>query len=300
MARVFLMAVLGLLLVVGVALTSWWGGTAFHTWEPGQAEDPDRPGLALAEASSLPPRTAALRYLRGVALALAAGFWAGALVTGPAMRLIMRLLAVTAGEQAQGRLTEAAEVVGRIDLDGTIGLYLFGGILPGLLSGAVYLLVRRWLPAGRAGGITFGILHLIVVATRLDPLRPDNPDFDLVGPGWLSVATFGLAAVLHGMAVVAIANRYSALLPPNSRDRANRTRAFAPLGLPALLLIPGAFLLIPIGIGLVLTLAASRIGAAQRVARSRGFLITGRVAIIAVALALLPGTLIDLRDVISR
>lgn len=295
--RVLLMALLGLLLLVGVTLTLRWGATTYHPWEPGRTDEQEPSGSG---TPALSVQGAALRYLRGVAIALVAGFWAGALVTGPAMRLIMRLLAVTAGDDAQGRLTEAEEVVGNIDLDGTIGLYLFGGILPGLLSGALYLLLRRWLPAGRAGGVAFGALHLIAGATRLDPLRPDNPDFDIVGPGWLSVATFGLAAVLHGMAVVAIANRYSAVLPPKGRDRIALVRAWIPLVLPALLLIPAVFLVIPIAIGLVLALVVSRVDAARRIARTRGFLVAGRIAIAVVALALLPGTVADLYDVVFR
>jgi hypothetical protein len=107
-------------------------------------------------------RITVLRHLRGVAIALVGGFWAGALVTGPAVRLIMRLLAVTAGDDAQGMITEAVEVVGRIEFDGTIGLYLFGGVLPGLLSGGIYMVIRRWLPAGRIGSVVFGALHLVV------------------------------------------------------------------------------------------------------------------------------------------
>ena len=164
------MSVLGVLLVVGVTLTLRWGGTAYEPWSPGDGPP----------AAGRPPlRTAALGYLRGVAIALVGGFWAGALVTGPAVRLVMRLLAATAGDGAQGLLTEAEEVVGNIDLGGTIGLYLFGGIFPGLLSGALYLLVRRWLPAGRLGGLAFGALHLVVArhparspAPRQPRLRP--------------------------------------------------------------------------------------------------------------------------------
>jgi hypothetical protein len=173
------MTVMGLLLLVGLVLTLWWGGTAYRRWQPGIGGGSDR-----ADAATLPPsiRTTVLVYLRGLAIALVGGFWAGALVTGPAVRLIMRLLAVTAGDDAQGRITEADEVVGRIELDGTIGLYIFGGILPGLLSGAIYVLIRRWLPGGRLGGVAFGSLHLVIAATRIDPLRPENPDFDLVGP----------------------------------------------------------------------------------------------------------------------
>ena len=172
-----------------------WGGIAYRLWEP---ESDDRSDRAETDNTPASVRITVLRYMRGVAVALVGGFWAGALVTGPAVRLIMRLLAVTAGDDAQGRITEADEVVGRIELDGTIGLYVFGGVLPGLLSGAIYVVIRRWLPAGRIGGVVFGSLHLVVAATRIDPLRPDNPDFDLVGPGWLSVTTFGLTCVVHG------------------------------------------------------------------------------------------------------
>lgn len=297
---VILMAGMGFLLLVGFTLTIWWGGTHYEAWEPRGVDDHDgsRPYQSHALRPSL--QAAALRYLRGVAIALVGGFWAGALVTGPSMRLIMRLLAATAGLSAQGKITEAEEVVGNIDLDGTIGLYLFGGILPGLLSGAIYVAFRRWLPSGRLGGVAFGVLHLVIAATRIDPLRPDNPDFDLVGPGWLSVATFGLAAVLHGMAVVAIANRYSTKFPPEASGLAGRARAVLPLTLPTLMLVPGVFLVIPIVVGLAITVAISQIGPAARAARSRAALVIGRIAVSVVAVALLPSTVIDLRDVIVR
>ena len=238
----------------------------------------------------------------GVAIALVGGFWAGALVTGPTVRLIMRLLAATAGDGAQGLLTEAEEVVGNIDLGGTIGLYLFGGILPGLLSGALYLLVRRWLPAGRLGGLAFGALHLVIAATRVDPLRPDNPDFDIVGPGWLAVLTFSLAAIFHGMAVVAIANRYSTRFPPpaGAGGRAERVRMVLPLVLPALLLLPGVFLVFVLTMGWCSRWShpgshpsCGRCGAAGRWSRAR-------VALVVLALAFLPGAVVDLHDVIVR
>lgn len=283
-----LMAVLGVFLLIGVGLTLWWGGRAYESWGADQdAQPPSR-------------KVAALRYLRGVAIALVGGVWAGALVTGPAMRLIMRLLAVTAGEDAQGRITEAEQIVGKITLDGTIGLYIFGGILPGLLSGALYVVFRRLLPAGRLGGLTFGALHLIIAATRADPLRPENVDFDLVGPPWLALSTFAVASILHGMAVVAIANRYSAALPPRSTSPASRARAFAPVVLPALLLVPGAFLLVPIILGLGFALITSQIPRLTDGMRSRLVLTGGRVVLALVVLLLLPGALADMRDVVLR
>ena len=199
------------LLLVGLTLTIRWCRTAYRPWGSAAPHADSAEEIAEEPTSATPSslQLTTLRYLRGVAVGLVGGFWAGALVTGPAGRLIMRLLAVTAGEDAQGKITEAEEVVGRIDLAGSLALYILGGILPGLLNGVIYVVIRRWLPGGILGGMTFGALHLVLAATRVDPLRPDNPDFDIVGPGWLAVATFGLAAIVHGMAVAAIANRYT-------------------------------------------------------------------------------------------
>ena len=123
-------------------------------------------------------------------------------------------------------------VIGEINLDGTIGLVVFGGILPGLLSGVIYVAIRPWLPRGRLGGLAFGALHLVLAATRLDPLRPDNPDFNIVGPGWLSVLTFGAACLLHGMAVAALVSRYSQEFPPRAATREARLKAIVPAGPP--------------------------------------------------------------------
>jgi hypothetical protein len=294
---VILMAVVGALLIIGVVVTLSWGGVAYRSWDPAMGERPDLVEGAQAHPPTL--RITGLRYLRGVAVALVAGFWAGALVTGPAVRLIMRLLAVTAGDDAQGRITEADEVVGRIELDGTIGLLVFGGVLPGLVSGAIYVLIRWWLPAGRLGGIVFGGLHLVIAATRLDPLRPDNPDFDLVGPGWVSVTTFGLTCVLHGMAVAAIANRYSNALPPEEQNRPAWIRVLVPLALPAIVVIvpvvAGAVV-----VGFVLTVAATRLVPTLRTTHRRGALVAGRVAACVAVIALLPSAIDDLREVIGR
>ncbi len=285
------MLVLGFLLLVGIAVTIWWGGTAYEPWAPAAVEGPE---------TSPSPKVAVLRYLRGVGVALVGGFWAGILVTGPAIRLIMRLLAATSGDGAQGAITEAEEVVGAISGGGTIGLLLFGGVLPGLLSGAIYVVVRRWLPSGRLGGVAFGALHLVVAATRIDPLRPENPDFDLVGPGWLAVTTFALACILHGMAVVAIANRYSTGFPPTTRTRAQWARSAAPLVLPVLLLVPGASVLLVLLLGLAVSLVGSQVRPLVRALGSRTALVAGRTALAVLFVAFLPGAVLDLRDVIVR
>lgn len=288
---VILMAVLGVVLVMGLALTARWAGAAYQV-------APVEPGSEAGAATSV--REVATTYLRGVAIALVGGFWAGLLVTGPAIRLIMRLLAVTGGDDAQGRITEADEVVGDIDLGGTIGLIIFGGLFAGVVSAAIYVVVRRWLPSGRWAGVAFGGLHLVIAATRLDPLRPDNPDFDLVGPGWLAVGTFGLTAMAHGMAVVAFANRYSSAFLPDSDRRLARRRVVLPLALPGLMALATVMVAAAILGGLVLVLVVSRVGVAVEAARSRALVVSGRVALAGLALLMLPGAVTDLRDVVTR
>lgn len=288
-----LISVLGVVLLVGLVLTLRWSGTRY---EVGVAL-----GRPAGRVTAWPPvRAVAVGYFRGVAVALVSGFWAGLLVTGPAVRLVMRLLAVTAGDDAQGALTEAEEVVGDIDLGGTLGLIVFGGLFAGLVSGLAYVVVRRWLPTGRWAGVAFGGLHLVLVATRLDPLRPDNPDFDLVGPGWLAVVTFGLAAMVHGMAIVAFANRYSRAFLPDPDRRAARRRIAVPLVLPALMVL--ASLVVPLAIvaGLVVVLAASRIGVVVDAVRSRALVVSGRVLLAVLTAVMLPGAVADLRDVVIR
>lgn len=287
------MAVLGLVLVVGLALTMRWTGTQY---EAGALGD----GPLTAGRTAAPVRAVVSYYLRGVAIALVGGFWAGLLVTGPAIRLVMRLLAVTAGDDAQGRLTEAREVVGDVDLGGTVALMVFGGLFAGLLSGVVYAVIRRWLPSGRWAGITFGGLHLVIAATRLDPLRPDNPDFGLVGPGWLAVVTFGLAAMLHGMAVVAFSNRYSVAFSADLGAGVARPRVLLPLVLPGVIALASVVVAAAILTGLVVVVAASRISVIVGVARSRGLVVGGRVLLVAATAVMLPGAIADLQDIAIR
>ena len=53
-----------------------------------------------------------------------------------------------------------------------IGFVVFTGLFFGAASGAAYLLLRRWLPGGRAGGVAFGALLLVLMWTAVLP--PEN------------------------------------------------------------------------------------------------------------------------------
>ncbi len=135
---------------------------------------------------------------------LVVGTVSGLLVTGAGGRLAMRLLAVTSPE-ATGRLTEAQATVGEITFEGTIGYLVFGALPFAFASTALYLLAAPWLPRGRLAGPTFGLAAFIMVAPFIDPLRADNVDFDIVGPGWLSVLVFAALAVVQGAFLAAFA-----------------------------------------------------------------------------------------------
>ena len=172
------------LVAVGVVLVVRWGGR-----DPGEA-----------------PGTTAFWWLGYAGVALAAGLTAGVLAAGAGGRLAMRLLAETS-PTAQGSFTEAGEVVGDISAGGTVAFVIFAGLPAGFLSAVLYAIVRPALPHGRAGGVVLGLLLLLFAGTTIDPLRPDNVDFDIVGPDWLAVLTFTVLAVFHGLVVTAVGAR---------------------------------------------------------------------------------------------
>jgi hypothetical protein len=278
-----------LLVLVGLVAVVRWGGLA--------VEPPPVPGPDGAGPTDPPPVSLVVRrYLWYLAVALLSGAAAGILAAGAGGRLVMRLLAVTAGADAQGQITEAQEIVGRITVDGTLGFVVFTGLFFGPVSGAAYLLLRRWLPAGRASGLAFGALLLVVAGTRLEPLRRSNPDFDLVGPGWVSVVAFTVLVVFHGALVAALAGRLSRAVPL----LAARPGAFAVHAPLLLLVLPGpsvALVLIIVG---VLVVLASRISTVVAAWHGRRLLVLGRVALALITLVALPGFTMAIVDILGR
>jgi hypothetical protein len=277
------------LVLAGLVAVVRWGGLAV---EPPPGSGPDT-----TDPTSAPPVDLVVRrYLWYLVVAMAAGATAGILAAGAGGRLVMRLLAVTAGADAQGRITEAEQIVGRITVDGTIGFMVFTGLFLGLPSAAGYLLLRRWLPAGRAAGLAYGALLLVVAGTCLEPLRRGNPDFDLVGPGWVAVLAFTALVVFHGALVAALAGRLSRAVPLLAAQP-RVIAVYAPL---LLLVLPGptvALVLIIVGVAIVLV---SRIPAMVAAWRSRSVVAVGRVGLAVAALVAFPGFASALVDILGR
>ena len=272
-----------LLVLAGLLAVVRWGGLA--------VQPPPTPG---GTARQLRVGVVVRHYLWYVTVALAAGVTAGILAAGAGGRLVMRLLAVTAGPTAQGQITEANEIVGRISVGGTVGFFLFIGVPFGVAAAAAYLLLRRWLPNGRAGGLTLGVLLLIVVGTRIDPLRSNNPDFSLVGPAWVAVVAFVALGLFHGMVIAALAGRYSQALPlVASRPRALAAYARLLLLIPLFLVI-----LVIIGVGLV-AVVVSQLQPVVALWHDRRVVMVGRVALAAVGLVALPGFVSALVEILG-
>jgi len=182
----------GALAVAGIVVVRWGG------LERLPAESPRAPGGAALEA------------VRVLSVHLAAGLVAGFLVTGLGGRLVMRVLGATSGGGAQGRLTEADEVVGRITFGGSLAFVIFVGLGSGLLGGLVALALRRWLPRRAAlSGLVVAAVMLGTVGVA-DPLSPDNVDFRILAPIWLAVLLILGLGGLFGATLGALAVRFDA------------------------------------------------------------------------------------------
>jgi hypothetical protein len=227
-----------------------------------------------------------------VALAAAAGGATGLLVVGAGGRLAMRLLAVTAGDDAQGALTEADEIVGDVTIGGTVGFFLFIGLLGGALTGVLYVAVQRWLPAGRFRGFWFGGLLFVCLATRLDPLRASNEDFDIVGPSWLAILVFGVLALAQGAAIASFTARWSQTQPLITSGRA----------IPRYLPLVPFLLFFPVPVGIALAAGVNALIARMRRGQSdtRRLTIAGRVVLVGLVVIALPGALGALSDIAGR
>ena len=277
------MALLGVAIALGLVAIWRWG--ALDLVVPWQHQSPPMPASRTLQ-----------RYIWFVTVGLTGGIVAGVVMLGAGGRLVMRLLAVTAGPDAQGVITEADQTVGEITLGGTMGFIGFFGIAVGALLAFVYMLIRRWLPRGRGGGAVFGLLLLLALATRADPLRPENPDFDLVGPDWVAVLAFSAIVLGYGMLLGAIVGRFSRFLPLLRRDVKTIAKYVPPYVAfgPALMILA-----VPvIGLG-ALAVLIGRVEAIDRLWYSERVSLIGRGAIVLLTAVAAPGFVMGVADILG-
>ena len=296
------------LLLLGLVTVISWGGHPLRG--PAPAETAAAPSPPLDSAGPSPgavrgaredpsdAKIAALRkYLWWANVATFAALASALLAAWPGGRLIMRVLAFTSPDSAQGRLTEAQANVGFPTLEGSLALFLFAGLPAGYLVAILYVVLHRWLPAGRPAGPLLGILLLIWLGALLDPLRSDNIDFNIVGPGWLAVALFTGLSILHGAVAAAAAGWWSERLPL----WANRTaKYYVPLLLGFLLFPPAA---LAVGLGALALLTWMTIlpaGSPDTHGKAHTPAWLGTVVIVAASAAALPAFLSAVISIVSR
>ena len=168
------------------------------------------------------------RALRRLVVIEVSGLVAGFLVGGLGSRLMMRIMAATSPAAAQGQVTAAGEIVGRVTQEGTGGLIIFVGLLFGLLGAVIYAVIGQFLPRRSwVAGLLLGLLVLGVFARR-DPLSPENRDFQILSPVALAVAMIVVLFLLYGTTVVAVAARLERFYPQFDIKRLS-VAAYAPL-----------------------------------------------------------------------
>jgi hypothetical protein len=199
----FVIASCAMLFAVALVVVARWSAVDLQPPTLARADEDFR-GASPRQGSTVVTRPMWYGYL-----VVVAGVIAGVLGAGAGGRLIMRGLALTSPPSADGQITEAQEVVGEISVSGTLALFTFGGAVTGVLAAALYVVLYRWLPSGRARGVAFGALILVAFGWWVEPLRGSNPDFDIVGPGWLTVVAFSALALVEGMLVAAVVGRLS-------------------------------------------------------------------------------------------
>lgn len=146
---------------------------------------------------------------------------AGIIVMGAGGRLMMRIIAATSPEHAQGLVTDMDAIVGVSTAGGTASFILFVGSGAGVIGWLLRMATRRLLPdrssiAGLVGaGIGAGLL-----ARSSSLLDPANHDFQILSPAWLAVAMILLLVILFGVALAQLSDRLAGSwrVPRTRRD----------------------------------------------------------------------------------
>ena len=224
--------VLSVVCVGGLGLAVWMIAAWGH-------KPSDRQPLLVVSDESL---EVAERTVRAAVVGIVGGIIAGVLVAGLGGRLMMRVLAATSGDSAQGLVTEAHETVGEITLGGSVGFVVFNGIFFGAIGGVGYVLLRSWLPSRPwLGGLVYGVALLGLAP--LDALDPGNKDFSILRPSWLTVLLIAGLFPLYGMTTASVVERLDRTWPRISTKR-RAILAYSPLLL--------ALVVAPMGLGIVI------------------------------------------------
>ena len=169
--------------------------------------------LSVAEpaAASTAVAQPGFEVLREMARGGLAGLVVGLVVGGIGGRLLMRVAALLE-PQAAGLRTENDNVIGAITFDGTLALLLFGGLLTGVIIGALWVVIRPWLPRRPIVRALVAIPICIAMGTTL-LIQDTNPDFLILRRNLVVVAALVGLVALVGPSMVLAESVLDRLLP---------------------------------------------------------------------------------------
>lgn len=153
-----------------------------------------------------PPRVQPPYLLLGRRIGIAglASLVGGVAVLGIGGRLAMRLsgaMAIANDVGTRGGLTGDGFRIGRISLDGSVGLIVFGGVFGSIVAAGYWALLKDRLPdRGRLGWAAVAAAAIGGNAF----VKPDNIDFVILEPVPMNVVLYPLLSAMAGVAIVSI------------------------------------------------------------------------------------------------
>ena len=113
--------------------------------------------------------------------------------------------------------------MGEFTLGGTFGLLMLGTVA-GIMSGLLYLGLRRWLPVPPAwNGLAYSVFTLLTVGNVL--FDTHNADFQIFEPILLTIALFSVLFFVNGLLLGWLMDRFHPEPPYNPHRRVSRALA---------------------------------------------------------------------------
>jgi hypothetical protein len=263
-------------------------------------DDVHAPATARAVEASTEDADPGIEIVRDIARGGLAGLVVGFVVAGIGSRLAMRVAALLV-PQATGLTTENGFPIGRITLEGSLGLLIFGGVAATVFLAATWVVISPWLPRqlGRRALVTIPIAIAFGTSALVDAR---NPDFSVLRREPLVVTTLVLLIAALGPAMTVVDAWLDRVLPRPASWSSGAAMGYASLSAIGALLATALVLqaaLDPRGRAFGLTmLVLGGCTLAWWVARTRGDVAPGRSLQRAAWVVLTAGTLFGLASLL--
>ena len=174
-------------------------------------DEPHASGASLAVEPSVAEFDPGIDIVRDIARGGLAGLVVGFVVAGFGGRLAMRVAALLV-PQSTGLITENGFPIGRITLDGSVALIVFGGVAATLFLAATWVVIAPWLPH-RLGWRALISIPIAIAFGTSALVDARNPDFSMLRRDPLVVTTLVLLVAALGPAMTLVDAWLDRVLP---------------------------------------------------------------------------------------